>query len=529
MADFHFHVTQVKRSNGASVMEYAAYRACEKLQSDYYNETYDYTSKKGLIISEILLPSYVPNKYKDRKTLWDDVEENEKRSDAQLAFNFDFSLMNEFTIEENIEIARRFILENFVARGMICDWAFHFPSQGDKNENPHIHMLCPIRPMKTDGTWGNKQCKDPVLDEDGNPVLDKNGNKKYSVKKTTDWSDVDTLNEWRKAWAKINNDKFEEKGMEQRIYAESYEDQGMNLLPTIHEGPAVRAMEAKGMRTDKGDFNRAVRRANEVIKIIHNIIAELFDWIKDTGVRLIKQPVLSDVRDYYTAKNNFYHNAVPSIAWDGKETVEYIRKNKISTYEDYANRFDSVKADYDNLSAEKKSLKSDIASLDSKLKSYDRFRECKTVYDVYQMKKFKSFRNAFYNENKKQIDKYYAITKKYPEFLDAGFSKKTITDEIEEKQKQVDQYNKQLEPIKYELTILKRIKTAHDALAGTSSEARVYRIDGLLIYIKKRREDVEEPDKKPSTLEKLKQANEKVKENDRQKVTASERTQGLDR
>ena len=130
-ADYHFHVEQVKRSEGHSVTEMAAYRACEKLQSDYYHETYDFSNKKGLIHSEILIPEYVPEKYKDRKTLWDEVEFQEKRADAQLAFNFDFALQTEFTNEENIEIVRKFILENFVSRGMICDWSFHYPEEND--------------------------------------------------------------------------------------------------------------------------------------------------------------------------------------------------------------------------------------------------------------------------------------------------------------------------------------------------------------------------------------------------------------
>ena len=38
MALFHLHVTQVKRSAGQSVVTSAAYRAGEKLYSEYYGE-----------------------------------------------------------------------------------------------------------------------------------------------------------------------------------------------------------------------------------------------------------------------------------------------------------------------------------------------------------------------------------------------------------------------------------------------------------------------------------------------------------
>ena len=43
MALFHLHVTQVKRSAGQSVVTSAAYRAGEKLYSEYYGEVSDYT------------------------------------------------------------------------------------------------------------------------------------------------------------------------------------------------------------------------------------------------------------------------------------------------------------------------------------------------------------------------------------------------------------------------------------------------------------------------------------------------------
>ena len=45
----------------------------------------------------------------------------------------------------------------------------------------------------------------------------------------------------------IRNAKFAEKGLTVRIDHRSYERQGVDLLPTIHEGATVRAMEKKGI------------------------------------------------------------------------------------------------------------------------------------------------------------------------------------------------------------------------------------------------------------------------------------------
>ena len=73
MSLFHFHVTQVKRSAGQSVVTSAAYRAGEKLYSEYYGEVSDYTRKGGVICTDILLPSHAPAEYQDRATLWNAV------------------------------------------------------------------------------------------------------------------------------------------------------------------------------------------------------------------------------------------------------------------------------------------------------------------------------------------------------------------------------------------------------------------------------------------------------------------------
>ena len=120
MALFHLSVTQTKRSAGQSAIASAAYRAGERLYSEYYGEYSDYTRKGGVICSDILLPSHAPPEYADRQTLWNAVEKAERGKNAQLAYSFDIALQSEFSLEENIALARQFLLENFVSRGMVA-------------------------------------------------------------------------------------------------------------------------------------------------------------------------------------------------------------------------------------------------------------------------------------------------------------------------------------------------------------------------------------------------------------------------
>lgn len=155
MALFHLSVTQTKRSAGQSAIASAAYRAGERLYSEYYGEYSDYTRKGGVICSDILLPSHAPPEFADRQTLWNAVEKAERGKNAQLAYSFDIALQNEFSLEENIALARQFLLENFVSRGMVVDFAVHQPDREDGGiPNPHFHVLCPIRPIEQNGKWG---------------------------------------------------------------------------------------------------------------------------------------------------------------------------------------------------------------------------------------------------------------------------------------------------------------------------------------------------------------------------------------
>ena len=136
MALFHFTVDQTKRSEGQSAIASAAYRSGEKLYSEYYGEYSDYTRKGGVICSEILLPPHAPQEYADRQTLWNAVEKAERGKNAQLAYSFEISLQNEFSLEENIALARKFLLEHFVSRGMTVDVSFHEKEHGDGGTPP---------------------------------------------------------------------------------------------------------------------------------------------------------------------------------------------------------------------------------------------------------------------------------------------------------------------------------------------------------------------------------------------------------
>ena len=150
-----FIILIVSRSTGWSAVSAAAYRAGEKLRCDRDDLThdnsigaaayrsgeklgeYDYTRKKGVVHTEIMLPENAPKKFQDRATLWNAVDKSEKRKDAQMARDIDVALPVEFNHREQIDTVREYVRENFVDKGMIADFAIHDNSDGYAPESQH--------------------------------------------------------------------------------------------------------------------------------------------------------------------------------------------------------------------------------------------------------------------------------------------------------------------------------------------------------------------------------------------------------
>src|SRR3546814_18895587 len=95
MAIYHFSAKVGSRANGSSAVASAAYRSASELHDDRLNRDHDFSNKAGVIHSEVMLPEGAPERLNDRLTLWNEVEAGEKRKDAQLAREVEFSLPRE--------------------------------------------------------------------------------------------------------------------------------------------------------------------------------------------------------------------------------------------------------------------------------------------------------------------------------------------------------------------------------------------------------------------------------------------------
>lgn len=461
IALYHFHVTQIKRSAGQSAVAAAAYRSGEKLHSEYYGEDSDYTRKGGVICSEILLPPQAPPSFSDRETLWNSVEKVERGKKAQLAYSFDIALQNEFSTEENIELARRFLLEQFVSRGMVVDFAVH---QSDKEgggiQNPHFHVMCPIRPILPNGKWGNKQRREYLLDEHGERIRDEAGNYMFNAVLTTDWDSPETL----EVWAGLCNAKFAQKSLDCRIDHRSFERQGVEQIPTQHEGPTIRAMEAKGIRTDKGDLNRWIKKINDLIRNLKKKISALLDWLKEAHEELGKPqaPNLAQLlSDYYSGRN--------ARAWSQKakignlkefnEILNYLMQNKLTTPEELQERVSVLSDRIDTLKNSMRGKSDRMKELDELLRMVQFYTEGKPIADKLATIKWKGKREQFIFENENALRLYHMAERKLKPYFKDG--KLPITAWRKERDRLEQEYKTgqaELSPIHAEVKKLWQIK-----------------------------------------------------------------------
>ena len=267
MAIYHCAVKIISRSSGRSSVGAAAYRAGERLENERDGRVHDYTEKGGVVHTEIMTPDNAPEWAKDREKLWNEVEKAEKSIDAQLCREVEIALPTELTPEQQKELVRDYVKENFVDRGMIADVAIHDKGDG----NPHAHILLTMREVDRDGNWQQKCKKEYELDKDGNKQRLPSGNYKCRKIETNDWNKKESLEKWREGWEKTANRHLEKAGHEARIDRRSLKDQGINREPQIHEGRAAQiqkkeAQRGKSVELERSKLNREIKERNAEYK-----------------------------------------------------------------------------------------------------------------------------------------------------------------------------------------------------------------------------------------------------------------------
>ena len=285
MAIFHCSIKIIGRGKGKSAIAAAAYREGKRYEDPETGIVSDYTHKGGVICSEVMLPGNAPEAYRNSEARWNSVQRAEKQSNAQLAREVEVALPRELSRDTQIRLIREYVQGQFVDRGMCAVWSLHDKGDG----NPHAHIMLTMRGLKKDGSWAAKEKKEYKLDENGNriPVIDpETGQQKIGAKnrkmwervtvQANDWNSRENAEQWRAAWAAACNRYLDP---ENRVDHRSFKRQGIDQIPTIHEGATARKMEKAGDVSDRCEENREIREQNR-------LLIQIREWIEDVERRL---------------------------------------------------------------------------------------------------------------------------------------------------------------------------------------------------------------------------------------------------
>lgn len=385
----HFDIRIVQRSEGESAVAAAAYQSGEKLYNQYDKETKTYDAKEGITHTEIMLPPNAPREYADRNTLWNAVEKIENQWNSQLARRFHLIIPREIPPDQYLPLVKEYCNEFFVSKGMIADVALHDPYP--PGHNPHAHVLVTMRAM----------------DENGERIKLPSGNWKSHKENTVDWNERKYGMVWRMGWQDFQNKYLEANGRPERVDLRSYEAQGIDKIPTVHMGPAVTAMERRGIQTDIGNLNREIRKTNSLMQSIKNIISTLRDWIVELNEcrkELIAEQAVREAtmlpsllmkymdirraeRSEWTVhgRRKANHEDLKKVT----EAISYLKRQGLDTVEDLEKHIEVSGKNASDIRGKMRVKENRVKTIDTILAAKDTYMECKPIYEQYQKIYFK--------------------------------------------------------------------------------------------------------------------------------------------
>ena len=228
-AIFHLSVRTGSRSKGQSARAAAAYiqRAAE------YGRDQDQAAE--LVYAE---SGHMPAWAAAEPTAYWDAADLYERANGRLFKRVEVALPLALTAAAQRELAVGFARHLTDTEQLPYTLAIH----AGNGTNPHCHLL--ISERTNDGL---ERSPDQWFRRYNAAAPDQGGARKTEALKPRAWLDAT-----REAWAEQTNQALERAGHAIRIDHRSYAEQGIERLPSLHLGPTVQAMEARGIETERG-------------------------------------------------------------------------------------------------------------------------------------------------------------------------------------------------------------------------------------------------------------------------------------
>jgi hypothetical protein len=287
----------ISRRAGGCAVRSAAYNARETLREETtgrrysfgdgdavrsaaYNARIDLVSDDGTTFAyyrpsrpehhEVMLPDGADQRFRDAGVLSNAVNQAEKRKDAQLWRELVLALPanKEITREHRIELARSFVQEHFVSKGLAvqCDW--HVPHHAEtamETANFHMHCLITTRRVEDDHLASRKATDlDPQVRFINGQRIVTEGER------------------WGKLWRAHQENYFKDNGISITVDPIAAEP-GQHLGPVRFRTPEQQAefraaKEAQRAERERQALDRAVETRHEAPQAVEQHSAEVIPF-----------------------------------------------------------------------------------------------------------------------------------------------------------------------------------------------------------------------------------------------------------
>ena len=250
--ELHANADQIGRSDGRSSVAAAAYRSGERLVDERTGLVHDYTKKSGVEYARVYTPYNAPEDLRDREKLWNAVEKKENRKNSTTAHELEIAFPHEFNAMQRREAGDSISRELMNRYNCAVDIAIHHPNREGDQRNFHAHVLFTTRDFdeSTKDGWSKNKFRD--LSADKITVDDKSHNR-----------GVLEIKSLRKFTADEMNRIAQRDKLEVKTEYLSYKERGIEKEPTKKMGYVATQAERRGIKTERGDLNRAIKASND--------------------------------------------------------------------------------------------------------------------------------------------------------------------------------------------------------------------------------------------------------------------------
>ena len=314
----------------------------------------------------------------------------------------------------------------------------------------------------------------------GERIVTPSGRWKSHKEDTVDWNEQYHAEEWRHGWEVIQNKYLELAGSAERVDMRSYERQGLDIIPTVHMGAAVCALERKGIETNIGNLNRDIKAANRMMNAIRSTIKNLRDWIADivsatkeafAEMEAEKQNASPDLvallRDYLNLRkaerSDWSRYGQQKGTADDLKAVShamiYLKEHNLFTLEDLDTTLQGVNEKARTINADMKKASARMKVITGIQNAVADCQTHKAVHDKYLKIGWKARQAAFAESHKDELDSFnkaYRYLKK--QGVDLNVDLKALQAEYDRLQATHTELAGQLAAVKEELQPMKDIR-----------------------------------------------------------------------